>query len=147
MLDKEFKILLVEDNPGDAELTIRSLKKNNLGKGLVHLENGEEAIEYIFAQGAFAERKIADAPNVILMDINMPKVSGLEVLRKLKSDERTKIIPVIMLTASKDEPDIKECYSLGVNSYLVKPVQYEEFVRVVKELGLYWQLLKQLPSK
>jgi two-component system, response regulator len=147
MLDKEFKILLVEDNPGDAELTIRSLKKNNLGKGLVHLENGEEAIQYIFAQGAFAERNIADAPNVILMDINMPKVSGLEVLRKLKSDERTKIIPVIMLTASKDEPDIKECYSLGVNSYLVKPVQYEEFVRVVKELGLYWQLLKQLPSK
>lgn len=147
MLDKEFKILLVEDNPGDAELTIRSLKKNNFGKGLVHLENGEEAIEYIFAQGAFAERNIADAPNVILMDINMPKVSGLEVLRKLKSDERTKIIPVIMLTASKDEPDIKECYSLGVNSYLVKPVQYEEFVRVVKELGLYWQLLKQLPSK
>ena len=147
MLDEEFKILLVEDNPGDAELTMRSLKKHDLAKGLVHVENGEEAINYIFAQGPFADRNIADPPNVILMDINMPKVSGMEVLRKLKSDERTKMIPVIMLTASKDEPDIKECYSLGVNSYIVKPVQYEEFVRAVKELGLYWQLLKQLPSK
>lgn len=145
MLSDKFKILLVEDNPGDAELTIRSLKKNNLGKGLVHLENGEEAIHYIFAQGQFADRDILNLPNVILMDINMPKVSGMEVLRKLKSDERTKMIPVIMLTASKDEPNIKECYSLGVNSYIVKPVQYEEFVRAVKELGLYWMLLNQPP--
>lgn len=147
MLAGIFKILLVEDNPGDAELTIRSLKKHDLAEGLIHLENGAEAIEYLFAQGAYADRNIMDSPQLILMDINMPKVSGMEVLRKLKSDERTKMIPVIMLTSSKEEPDIKECYSLGVNSYIVKPVQYEEFVRAVKELGLYWLLLNQPPPK
>lgn len=147
MLGESFKILLVEDNPADAELTIRSLKKHGLAKGLVHLENGAEAIDYLFAQREYSNRDSMDSPNVILLDINMPKLSGMEVLRKLKSDDRTKMIPVIMLTSSKEEPDIKECYSLGVNSYIVKPVHYEEFVRAVKELGLYWLLLNQPPPK
>ncbi len=141
----EVEILLVEDNMYDAELTIRALKKNNLANKLVHLEDGQEALDFIFAEGDYSDRKIEDIPKVILLDLKMPKINGIQVLQRIKSDERTKKIPVIVLTSSKEDPDIQECYRLGVNSYVVKPVQFEKFLQAVSELGLYWMLLNQPP--
>lgn len=141
----EFEILLVEDSPYDAELFIRVMKKNNLGNKLIHLKNGEEALQYIFAEGKFSGRIFENFPKVIVLDLKMPKISGIEVLRKIKSDLRTKQIPVVVLTSSKEDPDIEECYRLGVNSYVVKPVQFEEFVKAVSELGLYWMIINQFP--
>ncbi len=129
----------------DAELTIRALKKNNLANKLVHLKDGAEAIDFIFAEGNYSGRKVENIPKVILLDLKMPKVNGIEVLQKIKADERTKKIPVVILTSSKEDPDIQECYHLGVNSYVVKPVQFEEFVKAVSELGLYWMILNQPP--
>jgi len=146
MKNSEIEILLVEDNMGDAELTIRALKKRNLANKLIHLENGADALEYIFAEGKYANRDLSSMPKVILLDLNMPKVGGIEVLQKIKSDERTKKIPVVILTSSKEDPDIEKCYSLGVNSYIVKPVEFEKFVKAVDELGFYWLLLNQPPS-
>ncbi|MDI5887779.1 MULTISPECIES: response regulator [Flavobacterium] len=140
------QILLVEDNINDAELTIRALKKNNLANELIHLKDGAEALDFIFAQGKYLERKMSDLPNVIVLDLKMPKVNGIEVLRRIKSDERTKRIPVVMLTSSKEDPDIQECYNLGVNSYVVKPVEFEHFVKAVSDLGLYWMILNQPPQ-
>lgn len=140
------QILLVEDNINDAELTIRALKKNNLANELIHLKDGAEALDFIFAQGKYLERKISDLPNVIVLDLKMPKVNGIEVLKRIKSDERTKRIPVVMLTSSKEDPDIQECYNLGVNSYVVKPVEFEHFVKAVSNLGLYWMILNQSPQ-
>jgi two-component system response regulator len=140
------QILLVEDNINDAELTIRALKKNNLANELIHLKDGAEALDFIFAQGKYLERKMSDLPNVIVLDLKMPKVNGIEVLRRIKSDERTKRIPVVMLTSSKEDPDIQECYNLGVNSYVVKPVEFEHFVKAVSNLGLYWMILNQSPQ-
>jgi two-component system response regulator len=140
------QILLVEDNINDAELTIRALKKNNLANKLIHLKDGAEALDFIFAQGRYFERKMSDLPNVIVLDLKMPKVNGIEVLRRIKSDERTKKIPVVMLTSSKEDPDIQKCYSLGVNSYVVKPVEFEHFVKAVSDLGLYWMILNQPPQ-
>lgn len=144
-MNYQVEILLVEDNMSDAELTIRALKKNNLANKLVHLEDGQEALDFIFAEGNYSERKIADTPKVILLDLKMPKINGIQVLQKIKSDERTKKIPVIVLTSSKEDPDIQECYRLGVNSYVVKPVQFEKFLQAVSELGLYWMILNQHP--
>lgn len=141
----EVEILLVEDNMYDAELTIRALKKNNLANKLVHLEDGQEALDFIFAEGDYSDRKIEDIPKVILLDLKMPKINGIQVLQRIKSDERTKKIPVIVLTSSKEDPDIQECYRLGANSYVVKPVQFEKFLQAVSELGLYWMLLNQPP--
>lgn len=145
-MNYEVEILLVEDNMNDAEMAIRALKKNGLANKLVHLKDGAEALDFIFASGNYSERKIESGPKVILLDLKMPKVSGIEVLQKIKNDERTKKIPVVVLTSSKEDPDIKECYRLGVNSYVVKPVQFEKFVKAISELGLYWAILNQPPQ-
>jgi len=144
-MNHEIEILLIEDNMNDAELTIRALKKNNLANKLVHLKDGAEAIDFIFAEGNYSGRKVENVPKVILLDLKMPKVNGIEVLKKIKADERTKKIPVVMLTSSNEDPDIQECYRLGVNSYVVKPVRFEQFVKSVSELGLYWMILNQPP--
>ena len=145
-MNSELEILLVEDNMSDAELTIRALKKNNLANKLVHLEDGQEALDFIFAEGNYSQRNIADTPKVILLDLKMPKINGIQVLQIIKSDERTKTIPVIVLTSSKEDPDIQECYRLGANSYVVKPVEFEKFMQAVAELGLYWMILNQPPQ-
>lgn len=144
-MNHEVEILLVEDNLNDAELAIRALKKNNLANKLLHLEDGQEALDFIFADGNFSNRKVEDTPKVILLDLKLPKVNGIQVLHKIRADERTKKIPVVVLTSSKEDPDIQKCYELGVNSYIVKPVQFEAFVKAVSELGLYWLLLNQPP--
>ncbi|MES2762657.1 MAG: response regulator [Bacteroidota bacterium] len=141
----ETDILLIEDSAHDAELTIRALKKSNLVNTLVHLKNGAEALDYIFAEGEFSDREISNVPKVILLDLKMPKLGGIEVLKRLKSDERTKKIPVIVLTSSKEDPDIQICYGLGANSYVVKPVEFDDFVKAVSNLGLYWMILNQPP--
>jgi CheY-like chemotaxis protein len=141
----EIEILLVEDNPNDVELTFRALKKHNLANKVHVVKDGAEALEYIFAKGAYAHRKIEDHPKVILLDLKLPKLDGLEVLRQVKSDERTKVIPVVVLTSSKEERDLVESYKLGANSYITKPVDFDKFVESVSELGLYWLLLNELP--
>src|SRR6266699_5908180 len=141
----EIEILLVEDSPYDAELTIRELTRRNLANKLVHLKDGAEALEFIFGTGAYAGRDTRQHPRVILLDLKLPKVDGLEVLRALKSDERTKTLPVVVLTSSKEEPDIAAAYRLGANSYIVKPVDFEAFARAVSEVGLYWLLLNEQP--
>jgi two-component system, response regulator len=141
------EILLVEDNITDAELTIRELKKHNMANNLIHVKNGEEALDFIFAEGKFkGQRDILSPPKVILLDIQMPKVSGIEVLQKVKSDARTRLIPVVILTSSKESPDIKTCYALGANSYIVKPVNFEGFAEAIKNLGFYWLLINQPPA-
>lgn len=145
-MDHEIEILLVEDNMSDAEMTLRALKKNHLANKILHLKDGAEALDFIFGEGDYADRKNAQSPKVILLDLKMPKVNGIQVLERLKSDERTKKIPVVMLTSSKEDPDIQECYRLGVNSYVVKPVQFEKFVKAVSEVGLYWMMLNQPPN-
>lgn len=144
-ITNEIEILLVEDNPNDVELTLRALKKNNLTNRVHVVKDGAEALEYIFANGAYAHRKIEDHPRVILLDLKLPKVDGLQVLRQIKSDERTKVIPVVVLTSSKKERDLVESYKLGANSYITKPVDFDSFVKAVAELGLYWLLLNQPP--
>ena len=144
-MNYEVDILLVEDNMSDAEMTLRALQKNHLANKIVHLKDGAEALEFIFAEGNYADRKIENSPKVILLDLKMPKVDGIQVLQKIKSDERTKTIPVVVLTSSKEDPDIQECYHLGVNSYVVKPVQFEKFVKAISDLGLYWMILNQSP--
>ncbi|HTL07246.1 MAG TPA: response regulator [Chitinophagaceae bacterium] len=140
------EVLLVEDNEHDAELTIGELKKYNLANQLFHVSDGEEALEFLFASGAYAEqRTMQHFPKLIMLDIQMPKVNGIEVLEALKADERTRTIPVVMLTSSKEDPDIQQCYKLGVNSYIVKPVNFERFADAIKSLGFYWLLLNQAP--
>ena len=141
------EILLVEDNITDAELTIRELKKHNMANNLVHVKNGEEALDFIFATGKYAgTREIEYIPKVILLDIQMPKVNGLEVLQKIKADPKTRSIPVVILTSSKESPDIQKSYDLGANSYIVKPVNFEGFAQSIKNLGFYWLLLNQPPA-
>lgn len=141
------EILLVEDNITDAELTIRELKKHNMANNLVHVKNGEEALDFIFATGKYAvTREIQQPPKVVLLDIQMPKVNGIEVLQKIKADPRTRAIPVVVLTSSKESPDIQKCYDLGANSYIVKPVNFEGFAQSIKNLGFYWLLLNQPPA-
>ena len=138
MSNTAIQILLVEDNKSDAKLTIRALKKHNLANNLIHLIDGEQALEYIFGTGEFAGRNIEQKPKVIFLDLKMPKVSGLEVLRAIKTDERTKMIPVVIMTSSKEEKDIIESHQLGVNSYVVKPVGFDNFSKTIAELGFYW---------
>jgi two-component system, response regulator len=145
-MNNHVEVLLVEDNMSDAELTIRALKKNNLANNLVHLEDGQEALDYIFAEGTYSDRNIEDTPKIILLDLKMPRIDGIQVLQKIKSDERTKKIPVIILTSSKEDPDIQECYNLGANSYVVKPVQFDKFITAVSSIGLFWLLLNQPPK-
>lgn len=141
----EVEILLVEDNPNDAELAMRALKKHNLAYSIIWVKDGAEALDFIFARGAYSDRDINNIPKVILLDLRLPKVDGLEVLRAVKSDERTKLIPVVVLTSSREDRDIVESYNLGVNSYITKPVDFEAFVNTVKELGMYWLLLNKPP--
>jgi CheY-like chemotaxis protein len=141
----DVEILLVEDNPEDAELTLRALKKNNLANNIFHVKDGAEALEFLFATGAYASRRIESPPRVILLDLNLPKVSGLEVLQKLKSDERTRMVPVVVLTSSKQDRDMVESYKLGVNSYIVKPVEFEAFLEAVKRFGFYWLMVNKIP--
>jgi two-component system response regulator len=138
-------ILLVEDNPQDAELTTRALKKHNLANRLITVEDGAEALDFIFCRGKHATRGNGHSPKVILLDLKLPKVSGLEVLRALKQDEKTRAIPVVIVTSSREDPDIKTAYSLGANSYVVKPVDFDAFAESVSSLGLYWLLVNQPP--
>jgi two-component system response regulator len=139
----EIEILLIEDNPHEAELTIRALKKQNLANKLLHIDDGEEALDFIFSETSDAGSNASFRPKLILLDLKLPKVDGLQILRRLKEDPRTKTIPVVILTSSKEEPDILESYKMGANSYIVKPVNFESFSKVVAELGLYWMILNQ----
>jgi two-component system, response regulator len=141
----QVEVLLVEDNIHDAEMTIRALRKVNLSNNLVHVKDGEEALDFIFGRGKFTGRETELLPKVILLDIKMPKVDGIEVLRQLKSQEMSKTIPVVIMTSSKEEQDVIRSYQLGVNSYVVKPVDFEGFAKAVSELGLYWLLTNQPP--
>ena len=142
----EVEILLVEDNPNDEELTLRALRKHNLANRVHVVRDGAEALEFIFATGAYTDRKMENGPKVILLDLKLPKVDGLEVLRRVKSDERTKATPVVVLTSSREERDVVESYKLGVNSYMVKPVDFDQFIQAVSQLGMYWVLLNQRPG-
>jgi CheY-like chemotaxis protein len=142
----ELEVLLVEDNPHDAELTLRALKKHNLANKLFHVKDGAEALEFLFAENRYSDRKIENGPKVVLLDLKLPKVDGIEVLRKLKRDERTKVIPVVVMTSSREDRDLIDCYQLGVNGYVVKPVEFDDFARAVSELGCYWLLLNQTPN-
>ncbi len=140
------EILLVEDNPNDAELTLRSLRKNNVSNRIHLVRDGAEALEFIFGKGAYGGRSLRDGPKVILLDLKLPKVDGLEVLRQIKNDQQARKIPVVILTSSKEERDIVESYKLGGNSYIVKPVDFAQFTDAVRQLGLYWILLNQPPA-
>ena len=139
------EILLIEDNPHDAEMALRALKKHGLTNKVQLLQDGAEALDFIFATGAFANRNINARPKVIFLDLKLPKVDGLEVLRRVKEDARTRSIPVVVMTSSQEEQDIVESYRLGVNSYIVKPVDFDKFVQSVADLGLYWLLLNKVP--
>lgn len=147
METKIIEILLVEDNPHEAQLTIRSLKKHNLVNNLHHVEDGAEALDYIFGRGKYEGMKPGGDLKVILLDLKLPKVDGLEVLKHIKSDDRTRTIPVVVLTSSKEEQDIITSYKLGVNSYIVKPVQFESFAKAVADLGMYWMFHNQVPNR
>lgn len=136
-------ILLVEDNPRDTELTIRALNKHNSTSRIIALEDGAEALDYIFCRGKYADKVITNQPKVILLDLKLPKVDGLETLKTIKSDERTKMIPVVMVTSSKQDSDMKAAYQYGANSYVVKPVDFNTFVEAMGHLVLYWLLVNQ----
>lgn len=140
------EILIVEDNPHDAEMALRALRKNKLANNVLIVGDGEEALDFIYSRGKYAQRNNDIRPKIILLDLKLPKVSGLEVLREIKADPATRIIPVIILTSSKEERDIIESYQLGVNSYIVKPVDFDKFVDAVRDLGFYWLLLNQQPG-
>lgn len=145
MTDEVVEILLVEDNPNDEELTLHAFRKYHLTNRLQVVRDGEEALDFIFARGQFANRNVQNGPKVILLDIKLPKVDGLEVLRQIKADERTRKIPVVLLTSSREERDILAGYSNGANSYIVKPVDFEQFTEAVRTLGMYWLLLNKPP--
>ena len=142
---KIVEILLVEDNPTDAELALRALKKANLANNLVWVKDGAEALDFLFATGDYAGRDMAIPPKVVLLDLRLPKVDGMEVLHKIKGDDRTRLIPVVVLTSSKEDRDVIESYKLGVNSYISKPVEFDAFAKTVSELGLYWLLVNRPP--
>jgi CheY-like chemotaxis protein len=142
----QVEVLLVEDNPRDAEMTLRALKKHNFANRVHWVKDGAEALDFMFREGAYANRDPNHTLKVVLLDLKMPKVDGIEVLRRLKSDERTRTTPVVVLTSSAEERDIVESYQLGVNSYIVKPVRFESFLDTVAELGLYWVITNRVPS-
>jgi CheY-like chemotaxis protein len=142
----EVEILLVEDNPYDAELTLRALKSEGLANKIITFPDGVEALEFLFGAGDYAGRNLAVRPKVIFLDLKLPRISGLEVLQRIKGDARTRTIPVVMLTSSQEESDIVKSYKLGVNSYMVKPVDFDKFFQMVEDLGLYWLLLNKVPN-
>jgi CheY-like chemotaxis protein len=144
----EIEILLVEDNPHDAEMALRALKKNNLSNKVLVVTDGEEALDFIFARGEFSgrDKDFNHLPKMILLDLKLPKVNGIEVLKEIKSNPETQVIPVIVLTSSQEDKDIVESYKLGVNSYIVKPVDFDKFVEAVRHLGFYWLLLNKQPQ-
>ena len=146
-MDNYIEILLVEDNPNDVELTLHAFKRHNLSNRIQVVRDGAEALDFIFCTGAYMDRRIEDSPKLILLDLKLPKVDGLEVLQRLKSDPRTRALPVVILTSSSEERDIVESYRLGVNSYITKPVDFDQFIEAARQLGMYWLLLNQLPKK
>jgi two-component system, response regulator len=145
MSHHEIEILLVEDNFDDAELTIRALTKSHLANKLIHLKDGAEALDFIFGVGAFEGRKTEIVPKVILLDLKLPKVNGMEVLRKIKENSLTEKIPVVVLTSSSQDPDIEHAYTLGANSYIVKPIEFDKFTKAISSLGMYWLALNRHP--
>jgi len=144
-MTQEYEIVIVEDNAYDAELIVRSLKENLLANSLIVLEDGEQALDFIFCRGQYASQDPCGSPKVIFLDLKLPKVDGLEVLKQVKSNEQTKKIPVIVVTSSKEDPDIATAYNLGANSYVVKPVSYDNFVETVNQLGVYWLVVNEKP--
>jgi len=142
----EVEILFAEDSPEDAMLTIRALKKSGFANKLHHVKDGAEALDFLYCRGIYTSRNIKENPKLILLDLKMPKVSGMEVLEKLKSDPIFRSIPIVILTSSKEDPDIQKCYDLGANTYITKPVDSDNFFIVIKEIGLYWMILSQLPA-
>jgi CheY-like chemotaxis protein len=143
---QQVEILLVEDNPRDAEMTLRALRKRNLANAVHWVKDGAEALDFMFREGAYADRARNHAPKIVLLDIKMPKADGIEVLRRLKADERTRRVPVVIMTSSQEERDVLESYRLGVNSYIVKPVQFDAFFETVANIGLYWALMNRVPG-
>ncbi|HET6159466.1 MAG TPA: response regulator [Dongiaceae bacterium] len=140
-------ILLVEDNPDDEALTLRALNKNKVANGVVVVRDGAEAIDFLFGTGAHAGRDVSDLPQIVLLDLKLPKLDGFEVLRRIRADERTKVLPVVVLTSSKEERDVVQSYRDGCNSYVRKPVNFDEFVEAARQLGLYWLLLNEGPPR
>jgi two-component system, response regulator len=145
-MKNSLEILLVEDNPQEAELTIRALEKRTRANHFVHVHDGQEALDFLHAKGHYTERDVEELPKVILLDWKLPKLDGVEVLRDLRANQRTKLVPVVILTSSREECDIIEAYQLGANSYIVKPVDFENFLEVVSNMVTYWLLLNELPS-
>jgi CheY-like chemotaxis protein len=143
--DEQIEVLLVEDNPSDIELVLRAFKKNNLQNKVHVIRDGAEALEFIFCTGAYTARDINSPLKVIILDLKLPKVNGKEVLKRIKSDDRTKMIPVVVTTSSQEEKDVVESYHLGVNSYIVKPVDFQKFIDTITELGLYWLFINKPP--
>lgn len=139
-------ILLIEDNPDDEILTLRALKKNNIKNEVVVAHDGAEALDFLFGRGAYADRDLTEAPQLILLDLKLPKLDGLEVLRQIRGDERSRLLPVVILTTSKEEQDLFDSYSLGANSYIRKPVDFIQFTEAVRQLGLYWLILNEVPQ-
>jgi len=146
-MKKEYEIVIVEDNPEDAELMLRSLKNNQLANNLILLEDGELALDFFFRRGKFKEREAIKSNLMIFLDLKLPKVGGLEVLKQLKSSPDTKKIPVVIVSSSNQDPDIETAYELGANSYVVKPVDYEKFTETIKQLGIYWLVVNEFPQK
>jgi two-component system response regulator len=137
------EILIVEDNPRDADLTLRALRKNNLANHVLIAQDGAEALDFLFCRGKFGKRNFLNPPKVVLLDLKLPKVSGLEVLKIVKNDPRTSLIPIVAVTSSREGPDMREAYALGVNSYVVKPVDFDQFINAMSSLGLYWLLVNE----
>ena len=146
MESSQIEILLVEDDIDDAEMTIHAMRKHNLGNKLIHVTDGEEAMDFLLGRGKFTGRDVSLTPRLILLDLKMPKMDGMEVLEMVKSNAATKKIPVVILTSSNEDPDVSRCYELGANGYIVKPVEFDSFIVAVSELGMYWMLLNHAPA-
>ncbi len=146
MIDNPVQILLVEDNPSDAELTMTALREAHLGNQLAWVKDGEEALDFLFGRGKYAGRELTQQPRVMLLDLRLPKVDGLEVLQAVRADPRTRTLPIVALTSSKEDQDVMESYRGGVNSYISKPVQFESFMKAIEQLGYYWLVVNRSPS-